>query len=128
MYILYICYLRSLIIMLLVIYNEKAITISSILYRPKSLHIRFCSFQNNTCVMHHESSILCSHSQVSLSVVGRGVYDNSHTVLHRWELPCNYPVFYVVMVIYHYIERIWRILVTPNYSYNIYDHEKLLSR
>ena len=32
---------------------------------------------------------------------------------HRWELPCNYPVFTVVMVIYHYVERIWRILVTP---------------
>ena len=28
------------------------------------------------------------------------------------------------MVVYHYIERICRILVTPNFSYNIYDHEK----
>ena len=40
----------------------------------------------------------------------------------RWELPGNYPVFTVVMVIYHYIERIWRILVTPVFKYNIYDH------
>ena len=32
---------------------------------------------------------------------------------HRWGLPGNYPVFTVVMVIYHYVERIWRILVTP---------------
>ena len=32
---------------------------------------------------------------------------------HRWELPGNYPVFTVVMVIYHNVERIWRILVTP---------------
>ena len=32
---------------------------------------------------------------------------------HRWELPGNYPVFTAVMVIYHYVERIWRILVTP---------------
>ena len=32
---------------------------------------------------------------------------------HRWELPGNYPVFTVVMVIYHYVERIWRIIVTP---------------
>ena len=32
---------------------------------------------------------------------------------HRRELPGNYPVFTVVMVIYHYVERIWRILVTP---------------
>ena len=28
------------------------------------------------------------------------------------------------MVIYHYVERIWRIIVTPNYIYNIEDHEK----
>ena len=28
------------------------------------------------------------------------------TVYHRWELPGNYPVFSVVMVIYHYVERI----------------------
>ena len=32
---------------------------------------------------------------------------------HMWELPGNYPVFTVVTVIYHYIERIRRILVTP---------------
>ena len=41
---------------------------------------------------------------------------------HRWELPGNYPIFTVVMVIYHYIERIWRILVTTIFLYNIYDH------
>ena len=28
------------------------------------------------------------------------------------------------MVIYHYVERIWRIIVTPDILYNIYDHEK----
>ena len=28
------------------------------------------------------------------------------------------------MVIYHYVERIWRILIAPNFLYNIYDHEK----
>ena len=32
---------------------------------------------------------------------------------HRWELPGNSPVFNVVMVIYHYVERIWRVLITP---------------
>ena len=37
-----------------------------------------------------------------------GEYDK-----HRWELPGNYPVLTVVMVIYHYVERIWRILITP---------------
>ena len=41
---------------------------------------------------------------------------------HRWELPGNYPVFTAVMVIYHYVERIWRILVTPVFLYKIYDH------
>ena len=35
---------------------------------------------------------------------------------HRWVLPGNYPVFTVVMVIYHYVERIWRILVNIYYS------------
>ena len=39
--------------------------------------------------------------------------------MHRWELPVNYRVFAVVLVIYHYVERIWRILVTPNVLYNI---------
>ena len=46
-----------------------------------------------------------------------------HAGVHRWELRGNYPVFTVVMVIYHYVERIWRILVTPIFLYNIYDHE-----
>ena len=40
------------------------------------------------------------------------------------QLTDNYPVFNAVMVIYHYAERIWRVLVTPNSLYNIYDHEK----
>ena len=28
------------------------------------------------------------------------------------------------MVIYDYVEIIWRILVSPDFLYNIYDHEK----
>ena len=32
-------------------------------------------------------------------------------------------IFTVVMVIYHNIERIWRIIVTPNFLYDIYNHE-----
>ena len=44
------------------------------------------------------------------------------TSKHIWELPVNYPVFTVVMVIYHYVERIWKIIVTPDFLYNIYDH------
>ena len=31
-----------------------------------------------------------------------------------------FPVFNVVLVIYHYVERIWRILITPDFLYNIY--------
>ena len=34
---------------------------------------------------------------------------------HKWELPVNYSVFTVLMLIYHYIESILRILVTPNF-------------
>ena len=43
------------------------------------------------------------------------LHTTAHTFTsgHRWELPGNYPVFKVVMVIYHYVERIWRIIVTP---------------
>ena len=43
---------------------------------------------------------------------------------HRWELPGNYPVFTMVMLIYHYVERIWRILVSLYFLYNKYDPEK----
>ena len=47
---------------------------------------------------------------------------NCCTTRHRWGLTGNYPVFTMVMVIYHYVERIWRILVTPILIYNIYYH------
>ena len=40
---------------------------------------------------------------------------NGLTCGHRWELPGNLPVFAEVMVIYHYVERIRRTLVTPNF-------------
>ena len=45
---------------------------------------------------------------------------------HIWEVPGNYPVFTMVIEIYHFVERIWRIIVTPDFSYNISDHEKIL--
>ena len=47
---------------------------------------------------------------------------------HIWDLPGNYPVFTVVMVIYYYFEIIWGILVTLNVLYNIYEHEYILYR
>ena len=37
----------------------------------------------------------------------------------RWELPGSYHVFVVVMVIYDYVEIIWKIPVTTNFLYNI---------
>ena len=40
-----------------------------------------------------------------------------------WQLLSNYPVFIMVMIIYHYVERIWRIIVTSIFLYNIYYHE-----
>ena len=50
------------------------------------------------------------------------IEDDEDKHKHRWELPGNYPIFTVVMVIYHYVERIWRIIVTTILIYNIYDH------
>ena len=35
---------------------------------------------------------------------------------HKWELTGNYPVFIIVMVIYHYIERIGEFLSPPIFS------------
>ena len=40
-------------------------------------------------------------------------------VRHIWELLGNYSVIIMVMVIYHYVEKFWRILVTTNFLYNI---------
>ena len=70
-----------------------------------------------------------SLDKLKLRIVGKGdiqnkelVGDNwSPTSSHRWELTGNYPVFTVVMVIYHYVDRIWRILVAPifNITYTI---------
>ena len=42
----------------------------------------------------------------------------------RWELPGNYPVFTMLMVIYHYVERIGELLLPPIFLYNIYGNEK----
>ena len=55
------------------------------------------------------------------------VLESFSTWYHRWELTINHPIFTMVMAIYHYVERIWIILVTPNFSYNIYDNENKLS-
>ena len=61
-------------------------------------------------------------SSWEILVISRLKVDLLRTVGHRWELPGNYPDLTMVIVIYHNIERIWRILVTPVFLYNIYDH------
>ena len=52
-----------------------------------------------------------------LSILGstRRRFGRERAGRHIWELPDNYPVFTVVMIIYCYVKRIRRILVTPNF-------------
>ena len=50
------------------------------------------------------------HSLNFYSLVGAGCRS-----IHTRKLPDNYPVLTMVMVIYHYVERIWRILITTNF-------------
>ena len=38
-----------------------------------------------------------------------------NTTGHIWKLTGNSPVLNLLMMIYHYVERIWRIIVTPNF-------------
>ena len=49
------------------------------------------------------------------------------TRTHRRELPVNYPVFTMVIIIHLYVERIWITIFAPKFLYNIYDNEKKLS-
>ena len=74
-------------------------------------------------VMDDETQILMRRE--TWDIISRNSVDDINVILgtwyfkHRMELPGNYPVLTVVMVICHYIERIWRIIVTPNLLYNI---------
>ena len=43
---------------------------------------------------------------------------------HGWELPGNYPVFTVLMVIYRYVEIIGELFLPPIFLYNLCYHEK----
>ena len=52
------------------------------------------------------------------------LFQSSYCLGNIWESPDNCLVFTVVMVMYHYVERIWIIIVTPNFSYKIYNREK----
>ena len=99
-------------------------------YHYPLTHLRLRSFPRT--VVSHQRDRLFRHCILWLSREPVSLTSNSadcHPAVsvrtgggHRWELPGNYPVFTVVMVIYHYVERIWRILVTPIFLHNIYDH------
>ena len=43
---------------------------------------------------------------------------------HRFKLPGSYPVFTVLMVIYHYVEKILENSRYPQFLYNIYYNGK----
>ena len=51
---------------------------------------------------------------------------NRCTPGHKWEFRGNFPGITVVMVIYHYVDKIWRIIIHPDFLYNIYNNENIL--
>ena len=76
----------------------------------------FVQLVNEPLICAHNFSlhfVLCGINHYWFSVYFAHDHDILSDSEHRWELPGNYPVFTVVMVIYHYVERIWIILVTP---------------
>ena len=68
------------------------------------------------------TSLNANNVRVQSSIDWSSLWPLIHTHKHRWSLTGTYTVFTVVMVIYCYVERIWRILVTPVF-YNIFDHK-----
>ena len=68
---------------------------------------------------------ICCANRPRKNCVSVGTFKPSQ---HRWEVLGNYPVFDVIMVIYHYVETICMILVTPNFLYNMCNHKYILSR
>ena len=63
-----------------------------------------------------------------LAQLEKEYFPSGWTSDYLWKFLVNYPVFAVVTVIYHYVERIWRIFLTPNFPYIIYEKEKMISR
>ena len=45
-----------------------------------------------------------------------GFHKYTESDYHRWELRGDQPVLTMAIVIYHYVEIIWRILVNPNFG------------
>ena len=67
--------------------------------------------------------MVCNKEEVILVCGDLQMINVAVTSGHIWEILGNYPVSTMVMVIYHYVERICRIIVTLDFTYNIYDHE-----
>ena len=97
-----------------------------------SLHHLFgcqCAFEsgNKICLMQELEK--WTSIDIYIMIINSIDYIYNHFVMprynydHRWELPGNYPNFTMLMVIYHYVERIWRIIITPNFLRSILDHE-----
>ena len=72
-------------------------------------------------ISHHVTTHQSWYHTYQLTLIQTPVY---HVLLcrthlnhgtHRWELTGNYPVFTMVMVIYNYVDRIWRNLVTLDF-------------
>ena len=80
----------------------------------------------NNCDIYNIAGKYINIYQIVCYYIGNNIVEivSSHlwSYNHVWEFPGNYHVFTVVMLIYHCVERIWRILVTPIFIYNIYDH------
>ena len=102
---------------LLVSYIIKKVNINFLLWRVQVLYL-------GVYYLHTSLPMWCLYLNSGKFQSSSSTFYHVPMYHHIWELPGNYPVFNVVMVIYHYVERIWRILVTPNFPYHIYDHEK----
>ena len=88
-----------------------------------NLHKKKISSSHHACVLQTQT-YQCPHVSVGEARMGElwSLQGNrtppsryNTPTPHGWELPGNYPVFTMVMVIWNYVERIWRILVTLNF-------------
>ena len=86
------------------------------IYRAIMSVFCFCDYQRNVQGMNNTFFILqCIPKIVCTVFLMISIASLSG---HRWEFSGN-TIFTLAMVIYHYVEKIWRIIVTPNYLHNI---------
>ena len=67
-------------------------------------------------VQSHSSLIPCYEGSLAFHIIYVPLSNLWDMKSHRWELPSNYPIFTVVMAIYHFFERIWIIIINPNFT------------